>query len=134
VKSQNILKLLFTLRVFEFFVVNQNKGLISRMSGNISESFDLLKKCHAQNEQNSEYLKQIARALYLMGKPKSAIEVANEALKTQPYDWVFYNCNTHLKFQELHQTKGLCFKAMKDYTSAIECFKTANSVNKHEAT
>ncbi len=63
-------------------------GLISRMSGNISESFDLLKKCHAQNEQNPEYLKQIARALYLMGKPKSALEVANEALKTQPYDWV----------------------------------------------
>lgn len=59
------------------------------MSGNISESFDLLKKCHIHNEQNPEYLKQISRALFLMGKPKSALEVANEALKNHPYDWVY---------------------------------------------
>lgn len=60
------------------------------MNGNISESFDLLKKCHIINEQNEEYLKQISRALYLMGKPKSSLEVANEALKTHPYDWVYF--------------------------------------------
>ena len=58
------------------------------MSGNVSESFDLLKKCHLRNEQNQEYLKQIGRALYLMGKPKSALEVASEALKTDSSDWV----------------------------------------------
>jgi len=98
------------------------KGLISRMSGNISESFDLLKKCHAQNEHNPEYLKQIARALYLMGKPKSALEVASEALKSQPYDW------------ELHHTKGLCYVAVKAYNSAAEAFQTANSINIHEST
>lgn len=105
------------------------------MSGNISESFDYLKKCHAQNDQNQEYLKQIARALYLMGKPKSALEVANEAMKSQPYDWVdLYLKTKEKKFQELHQTKGLCYKAMKDFNLAIECFRAANQANKHEAT
>lgn len=49
------------------------------MTGSIQESFDLLKKCHLHNESNLEYLKQLSRTLYLMGKPKSSIEVANEA-------------------------------------------------------
>lgn len=107
------------------------------MNGNISESFDLLKKCHIINEQNEEYLKQISRALYLMGKPKSSLEVANEALKTHPYDWVYFYILFVFfeKFKkEVHHTKGLCYVALKDYNAAIESFLAANSVTKHEAT
>ena len=66
------------------------------MNGNISESFDLIKKCHNQNEHNNEYLKQISRALYLMGKPKSALEVAIEALRVEPRDWVYLDVSVIL--------------------------------------
>ena len=58
------------------------------MNGNISQSFDLLKKCHNMNELNIEFLKQICRTLFLMGKHKASIEVANEAAKFSPDDWV----------------------------------------------
>ncbi len=40
------------------------------------------------NDLNIEFLKQLSRTLYLLGKPKSAIEVANEAQNFDPSDWV----------------------------------------------
>jgi hypothetical protein len=58
------------------------------MTGEIQESFELLKKCHVHNDMNIEFLKQLSRTLFLLGKPKSSIEVANEALKFDNTDWV----------------------------------------------
>jgi Bardet-Biedl syndrome 4 protein len=64
-------------------------GMISRISGDVHESFELLKKCHIHNDLNLEFLRQLSRTLYLLGKPKSAIEVASEAMKFDAYDWVY---------------------------------------------
>jgi Bardet-Biedl syndrome 4 protein len=58
------------------------------MTGDIQDSFELLKKCHVHNDMNIEFLKQLSRTLYLLGKPKSAVEVANEAMKFDNNDWV----------------------------------------------
>jgi Flp pilus assembly protein TadD len=40
------------------------------------------------NDLNIEFLKQLSRTLFLLGKGKSAIEVANEAQHFDPSDWV----------------------------------------------
>lgn len=68
----------------------KNKGLILRIQGNFSQSLEILKNCHLINEKNPEFLKQISRTLYILGKYKSSIEVASEALKLDPKDWVFF--------------------------------------------
>jgi hypothetical protein len=36
--------------------------------------------------------------------------------------------------QEIHHSKGLCLMYVKDYARAIECFKRANSIQRHDVT
>ena len=36
--------------------------------------------------------------------------------------------------QELWHNKGLCYTHLKNYEKAVECFKRANSVQKHDST
>ena len=74
------------------------------------------------NPANPEYLKQFGRSLYLLGRHKAAIEVFDECIGLNQDDWSvqFY--------------KGLSCKFLRAYDDAIECFKLANQINKHENT
>jgi Bardet-Biedl syndrome 4 protein len=83
------------------------KAMILRIKGNIHESLELFKKCHLLAPNNSDYLKQFGRSLYLLGRHKAAIDVYDECLKLNVNDWeVFYY-------------KGLSYKYLRIYDEAV---------------
>lgn len=100
------------------------KALIRRQQGAIAESLQLFQAATYLNPQNPANLKQVARSLYLLGKHLDAINVyeAAEKLPGGKDDW------------EIHHNKGLCHVYLKAYDQAIECFKNANFLQKHDST
>jgi len=72
--------------------------------------------------QNVNNLKQVGRSLYLLGKHKTALDVFEEAERLAPED------------REIWHNKGMCYLYLKEYDKAIECFNTANSIQRHEST
>mmetsp|Transcript_10287 Transcript_10287/g.19430 ORF Transcript_10287/g.19430 Transcript_10287/m.19430 type:complete len:437 (+) Transcript_10287:32-1342(+) len=98
------------------------KALIRRQQGCIQESLQLFQAATCLNPHNISNLKQVGRSLYLLGKWKSAIEVYDEAQRIGIDDW------------EVWHNKGLCHLYLKKYSHAIECFKQANSIQRHDST
>eukprot|EP00033_Pygsuia_biforma_P002669 GCRY01002950.1.p1 GENE.GCRY01002950.1~~GCRY01002950.1.p1 ORF type:complete len:423 (-),score=76.06 GCRY01002950.1:369-1637(-) len=98
------------------------KALILRHKGDIQGSLELFRKATALNPRNIVNLKQVARSLYLLGKHRTAIDVYFEAEDIDTEDW------------EIHHNKGLCFAALKKYDEALDCFSTANSIQRHDVT
>ena len=98
------------------------KGLIKRQEGEIQESLQLFQQVTALNANNVAYLKQVGRSLYLLGKHRAAIDVYAEAESLAPEDW------------EIHHNKGLCFMYLKAYEEAIEAFRNANAIQRHDTT
>eukprot|EP01105_Mastigella_eilhardi_P005551 TRINITY_DN1722_c3_g1_i1.p1 TRINITY_DN1722_c3_g1~~TRINITY_DN1722_c3_g1_i1.p1 ORF type:complete len:575 (-),score=208.39 TRINITY_DN1722_c3_g1_i1:19-1722(-) len=97
------------------------KALIKRHQGEIQESFRLFEQCYVLNP-SANNIKQIARSYFLLGKHKQALRVFEKVEKVTPDDW------------EVWHNKGMCFKFLRDYDKAIECFKRANSISKHDVT
>lgn len=98
------------------------KALIKRQRGEIAESLQLFQAATCLNPQNGSNLKQVGRSLYLLGKHRQAIDVYEEALKLVKEDW------------EIWHNKGLCNLYLKQYDGAVECFKQANFIKRHDVT
>lgn len=98
------------------------KALIRRQQGCIAESLQLFQAATVLNPHNVANLKQVGRSLYLSGKHKQAIDVYEEAQRIGIDDW------------EVYHNKGLCLLYLKNYAKAIEDFKQANSIQRHDST
>ena len=98
------------------------KGLIRRQEGRIRDSLQLFQQVAALNPSNISNLKQVGRSLFLLGKHKAAIEVYREAQNLGIEDW------------ELYHNKGLCHMYLKQYDQAVENFKSANAIHRHDNT
>mmetsp|Transcript_19692 Transcript_19692/g.37527 ORF Transcript_19692/g.37527 Transcript_19692/m.37527 type:complete len:416 (+) Transcript_19692:40-1287(+) len=98
------------------------KALIKRQQGEIQQSLQLFQVATCMNPNNIANLKQVGRSLYLLGKHKAANDVYDEAQRLGVEDW------------EIWHNKGLCNMYMKVYEKAIDCFKKANQIQRHDAT
>lgn len=98
------------------------KALIKRQQGHIAESLQLFQAATFLNPHNVANLKQVGRSLYLLGKHKQAIEVYDDTQRTGVEDW------------EIWHNKGLCFMYLKNYAKAVECFRAANELQRHDST
>lgn len=98
------------------------KGLILRSRGEISQSLECFKYSQRVNPVSMEIVKQVGRCLHLMGRSKSAIDVYDQALKLSPDDWEIWHC------------KGMCHTHRNELEDALDCFHSANLIQKHDAT
>ena len=98
------------------------KALILRQQGRIEESLTTFQAALCLNPKNVNNLKQVGRSLYLLGKHKAALEVFNEAEQLSTED------------REVWHNKGMCYLYLKQYDKSLECFETANSIQRHEST
>jgi len=98
------------------------KALIKRQTGQIAESLQLFQKATCLNPHNIANLKQVGRSLYLLGKHKAAIDVYEEANRIGVDDW------------EIYHNAGLCYMYLKAYELAIENFRIANQLHRHDST
>jgi len=96
--------------------------LIKRQTGEIQESLHLFQAATCLNPQSVANLKQVGRSLYLLGKHKAAIDVYDEAQRIASEDW------------EILHNKGLCYMYLKQYEKAIDSFRNANQIHRHDAT
>ncbi|XP_042211693.1 Bardet-Biedl syndrome 4 protein-like [Homarus americanus] len=102
---------------------NYVQGLILRQEGKIQESFELFQLCNILNPSSVENIKQMARALFLLGRHKLAVEAYLQAEdKLDKPDW------------ELHHNLGVCYMHLKDYDGAREQLIFALEQNKHHQT
>lgn len=102
---------------------NYVQGLILRQEGKIQESFELFQLCNILNPSSIENIKQMARALFLLGRHKLAVEAYLQAEdKLNKPDW------------ELHHNLGVCYMHLKEYEDAREHLMFALEVNKHHQT
>eukprot|EP00742_Colponemidia_sp_Colp-10_P004412 GILJ01004709.1.p1 GENE.GILJ01004709.1~~GILJ01004709.1.p1 ORF type:complete len:470 (-),score=67.56 GILJ01004709.1:204-1574(-) len=98
------------------------KALIERQRGKIQESLQLFQAATCLNPQNPLNLKQVGRSLYLLGRHRDAIAVYEESENISPDDW------------EIYHNRGLCLMYLRQYEEAIDSFKRANSIQRHDAT
>jgi len=98
------------------------KGLIMRQQGRIEESLTIFQAALCLNPVNINNLKQVGQSLYLLGKHREALNVFEEAEKLNSEDRMVWH------------SKGICYHYLKQYETAIECFETANGIQKHERT
>mmetsp|Transcript_14302 Transcript_14302/g.13807 ORF Transcript_14302/g.13807 Transcript_14302/m.13807 type:complete len:410 (+) Transcript_14302:368-1597(+) len=98
------------------------KALILRQQGRIEESLTTFQAALCLNPVNVNNLKQVGRSLYLLGKHKTALDVFDEAEQLNSED------------REIWHNKGMCYLYLKQYDKSIECFETANSIQRHENT
>ena len=98
------------------------KALIKRQAGQIQESLQLFQAATCLNPYNVSNLKQVGRSLYLLGKHSAAIDVYNEASHLAEDDW------------EIWHNKGLCSMYLKEYDRAIDHFRRANDIQRHDVT
>jgi Bardet-Biedl syndrome 4 protein len=93
-----------------------------RQQGRIEESLTIFQAALCLNPMNINNIKQVGQSLYLLGKHKEALGVFEEAERINSEDRMIWHC------------KGVCYRFLKDIDQAIQCFETANSIQKHERT
>jgi len=98
------------------------KALIKRQRGEINESLQLFQAATYLNPHNLANLKQVGRSLYLLARHNAALDVYDEALRINENDW------------EIWHNKGLCNMYLKQYDTSADCFKRANSIQRHDMT
>jgi len=99
------------------------KGLIKRQHGEINEALELFRAAAVLNPSNQENLLQIGKCLFLLGRSSAAIDVLDEAATiATDEDW------------RIQHNKGMCFVYLKDYERAIDCFRLANDIQRHDET
>jgi Bardet-Biedl syndrome 4 protein len=101
------------------------KALILRNQGRLEESLRTFQAAFCLNIKSVDTLKQIGRSLYLLGKHRTALEMFEdcEKLLTQGKE-----------DREIFHNKGLCYVYLKQYEKAIEAFREANMIQRHEST
>ena len=111
------------------------KGLIFRRRGMIEESLTLFQSVACLNPRNTSNLKQVGHSLYLLGKPKQAIDVYDEARKIHLEDAKSPGTRGALAedWEVLHHT-GMCYLGLDQASTAVDCFRRANEAAPHEAT
>ena len=117
-----IIDLLFKTILRLFVDTMMTIALILRHKGRIEESLTTFQAALCLNPMNVNNLKQVGRSLYLLGKHKMALEVFDEAEQLSSED------------RDIWHNKGMCYLYLKQYEKALECFETANSINRHEIT
>lgn len=99
------------------------KGMILRQQGNVQESLQTFQSAVRLNPTNVTNLKQVGHSLFLLGRHKAALDVYAKAAEVDgERDW------------EIFHNSGLCQAYLKQYDSAIESFRRANAVGRHDAT
>jgi Bardet-Biedl syndrome 4 protein len=98
------------------------KALIKRYRGELHESLALFQHVAMLHRQSVTNLKQVGRALYLLGRHKTAADIYEEAKKLDANDW------------EACYGAGLCYAFAKDAEKALENFRKANTIQRHECT
>ena len=98
------------------------KALMKRAEGELHESLALFQAATMISPQNVSNLKQVGRALFLLGKHKAAIDIYDEAIKYSIADW------------EVLHSLGMCQMHLKQYAAAEESFKAANKAQRHDGT
>ncbi|KAF4692630.1 hypothetical protein FOZ60_012929 [Perkinsus olseni] len=98
------------------------KALIHRQQGDIRSSLQLFQAAACLDPLNVDYLKHVGKSLSLLGQHQAAIEIYTEALKHEPEDW------------ELYFNIGVCQKYLGDHPTAINSFRAANEIQRHDAT
>lgn len=99
------------------------KALIKRYRGELHESLALFQQVAMLHRQSVTNLKQVGRALYLLGRHKTAADIYEEAKKLNASDdW------------ESYYGAGLCYAFAKDSAKALENFTKANEIQRHECT
>eukprot|EP01013_Petalomonas_cantuscygni_P030658 TRINITY_DN5668_c0_g1_i3.p1 TRINITY_DN5668_c0_g1~~TRINITY_DN5668_c0_g1_i3.p1 ORF type:complete len:480 (-),score=95.22 TRINITY_DN5668_c0_g1_i3:50-1489(-) len=95
------------------------KGLLKRLQGDLNESLVLFRAAAVISPQSFLNLKHVAKALYLLGRHKQALDIYSQAT---PPDW------------EIRHGMGLCYLHLKDHEQAEKYFMAANATEVHEAT
>lgn len=98
------------------------QGMIFRSRGKIAESLDCFKWAQKLNPFSIDCMKQVGKSLYLIGRTKAAIDIYDQTLKINPDDW------------EVWHNKGVCHMNKEEYELAIDSFRGANLIQKHDAT
>ncbi|KAI8618437.1 hypothetical protein BC830DRAFT_1108994 [Chytriomyces sp. MP71] len=88
----------------------KSSGMLKRRCGKISQSIEIFNDLLTRDPSNVEMMKQLARSTSLMGQHSEAIKIYNMALNYANSDW------------DLHFRKGLCFKALEQYSQAEAAF------------
>lgn len=98
------------------------KALILRQQGRIEDSLANFQAALCLNPMNVNNLKQVGRSLYLLGRHRTALSIFEQAEELASED------------REIWHSKGMCHFYLKQYDLAIECYNTANSIQRHEET
>ncbi|SPQ94612.1 unnamed protein product (mitochondrion) [Plasmodiophora brassicae] len=98
------------------------KGKIMKHTGRIDEALELFQAAATLCPSNHLNLKQVARCLFLLGRFEAALTVYEEAEKLGGEQW------------DIWQNKGLCHWRMRRQPEALECFHSANMIQRHDAT
>ena len=101
---------------------NYIKGIILRSQGKINDSLQMFKWTQRLNPFSLENIKQVGRCLYLLGRAKPCIDLYEQALRMHRDDWETWHC------------KGMCHMNLNQLSEALECFRTANLIQKHDVT
>jgi len=118
------------------------KALILRQRGKIQESLILFQSAACLNPNNTANLKQVGHSYYLLGRHKQAIQVYEEAQKIGEENVRKRNeagrqsgaARLSADDWEIWHNKGLCYIHMKQLGLAIESFKRANAIQRHDST
>jgi Bardet-Biedl syndrome 4 protein len=97
------------------------KGLVLRKKGKLPDSNACFKKAFNYRASMS-VAKQMGRCSFLLGKAAQAISFFDRCLTQGEDDW------------ELYYLKGMSLSYKGETAQAIECFRTANLIEKHDAT
>ncbi|KEG13380.1 BBS4-like protein 4 [Trypanosoma grayi] len=103
------------------------KGLLKRRSGDLTESFLLFQTAMLINPQNPVNQKQVARALFLLGQHRAAIDSLKEtedmcAINGVGEDWT------------LQYGIGMCHMYLNDYKQAETAFVKSISIQRRDCT
>eukprot|EP00921_Rhytidocystis_pertsovi_P022628 GHVQ01036124.1.p1 GENE.GHVQ01036124.1~~GHVQ01036124.1.p1 ORF type:complete len:465 (-),score=67.95 GHVQ01036124.1:370-1764(-) len=91
------------------------KAELRRQDGRVPEALQLLQRANSLNYGN--YNRHVALCLYLVGKPREAIELLRDE-----DSW------------EVQHNNGLCYVSLRAYDKAIVSFSRANEIQRHDST
>ena len=98
------------------------KSVIHRLRGGVGEALQLAQAALCLNPSSLRSLKQVARALFLAGRHRAALDVYREAERADPEDW------------ETAHSRGVCHAKLGELRDAEACFMAANSISRKPAT
>ncbi|EKG03932.1 BBS4-like protein 4, putative [Trypanosoma cruzi] len=103
------------------------KGLLKRRTGELTESFNLFQAAMLINPQNPANRRQVAQALFFLGRHRAAIDMFHDVerlceAKGMGNDWV------------IQYSIGICYIYLKDYQKAEAAFVNSITIQNHDCT